>query len=423
MNDYHALLARREAMRLRDQLLSPTARPAPAAAPPRASGRTAAPAPGAYDGAADRELIIHHLTEVTPFEQLIAHLYDAMFERHPYLRKLFPESMEFQRAHLGRAFWFLIENLDRPDEVDSFCTRLGRDHRKLGVLPVHYQVFEAALLEALQRFTGGRLGDDVTDAWLRMIRRATAGMVRGAEEAIAEPAYWSAAVTHHQRRRPDLAVLRVRPSGTYPYRAGQYATLQTPLLPLTWRHYSMAGAPGPDGELEFHVRRTGPDGVSDALVNDTGVGDTLRLGPAQGTTVLGDDLGRDVLIVAGGTGWATAKALLEDLAARRPPGRSAHLFLGARTSGDLYDAQALARLENRCPWLRVVPVLDDGPGEHRSVVEAVAAYGDFSGHTAFVSGPPAMVTATAWHLTGIGVPADRVHHDPVADTTPHALMR
>ncbi|WP_235617296.1 globin domain-containing protein [Streptomyces thermolilacinus] len=426
-DDYHALLARREAMRLRDQLLAPASRGAAAHSASYASPgpRTAASAPGAYDGAADQELIVRNLGLVTPFDALIAHLYDAMFERHPYLRKLFPESMEFQRAHLGRAFWYLIENLDRPEQVDAFCTRLGRDHRKLGVLPVHYEVFKVALEEALQRYAGGRLGADVTDAWLRMVRFAAAGMVRGANEALAEPAYWTADVTRHERRGRDVAVLRVRPSAPYPYRPGQYATLQSPLLPLTWRPYSMAGAPGGDGELEFHIRRTGPDGVSDALVTDTGVGDTLRLGPAQGTTTLDGELTRDVLVVAGGTGWATAKALLEDFAARRPPGRSAHLFLGARSADDLYDAPALVRLESRCPWLRVVRVLDDGPGGsggsggsgHRSVVDAPARHGDFGGHVAYVSGPPAMVTATAWHLSALGLPPDLIRHDPVPDTS------
>lgn len=418
-DDYHALLARREAMRLRDQLLAPVSRGArgPSASYVSPAPRTAELAPDVYDGAADQELIVRNLGLVTPFDTLITHLYDAMFERHPYLRKLFPESMEFQRTHLGRAFWYLIENLDRPGEVDAFCTRLGRDHRKLGVLPVHYEVFEAALREALQRHAGGRLGGDVTEAWLRMVRLAAAGMVRGAEEALAEPAYWTADVTGHERRGRDVAVLRVRPSAPYPYRPGQYATLQTPLLPLTWRPYSIAGASGADGELEFHIRRTGPDGVSDALVTDTGVGDTLRLGPAQGTTVLDGELTRDVLVVAGGTGWATAKALLEDFAARRPPGRSAHLFVGARGADDLYDAPALDRLESRCPWLRVVRVLDDGSVgcAHGSVVDALALHGGFDGHVAYVSGPPAMVTAAAWHLAATGLPPDRVRHDPVPD--------
>ncbi|WP_374116976.1 FAD-binding oxidoreductase [Streptomyces sp. MNU76] len=50
----------------------------------------------------------------------------------------------------------------------------------------------------------------------------------------------------------------------------------------TWRPYSVACAPRPDGALEFHVRSTGPGGVSEALVARTRVGDPLRRGPALG---------------------------------------------------------------------------------------------------------------------------------------------
>ncbi|MGW7408826.1 globin domain-containing protein [Streptomyces sp. NPDC054833] len=416
-DDYHALLARREAMRLRDRLLAPAPR---AGRPQNRTGAGARRATRPYDGAVDQQLITHNLAQVTPFDELIKHLYDAMFERHPYLRQLFPESMDFQRAHLERAFWFLIEHLDHPDELAAFCARLGRDHRKLGVLPVHYEVFAEALSDALGRCARGRLSPDAEAAWLRMVRRAAEAMVEGANEALAEPAYWSATVTGHQRRRQDVAVLRVRPSEPYPCRPGQYATLQSPLLPHTWRPYSAINA---DSELEFHVRRTGPDGVSDALVTRTAVGDTLRLGPAQGTTTLDDPVSRDVLIVAGGTGWATARTLLEDLAARRSPGRSAHLFLGARSAEDLYDAAVLTRLENRCPWLRIVPVIDDGPGAsgHASVVEAVTRHGGWSGHDAYVSGPPAMVAAAVRRLTALGMPPERVHHDPVTGTVPVVL--
>ncbi|MFD0385069.1 hypothetical protein ACFQ2B_31045 [Streptomyces stramineus] len=121
---YHALLARHDAMRLRRRLLSPAQGPADAAG--------ARPAADSYDGVADQRLIVQTLELVAPLDELIAHLYDAMFTQWPFLRSLFPESMEFQRKHLEQAFRYLIENLHRPEEVTATFTRLGRDHRKLG---------------------------------------------------------------------------------------------------------------------------------------------------------------------------------------------------------------------------------------------------------------------------------------------------
>ncbi|GAA4792545.1 hypothetical protein GCM10023329_50710 [Streptomyces sanyensis] len=411
--DYHALLARQEAMHLRRSLLTAPAAPAPGRPSTRSGGPAAVADPytgGGHDSAHDQWLITRRLPLVLPLDRLIAHLYDAMFERHPYLRALFPDAMDFQRAHLERAFRYLVENLHRPALVTAYCAALGRDHRRLGVRPAHLAVFEEALAQGLRRSAGAGWTPELEAAWLRMLRCGVAAMVAGAQAAAGEPTHWNAEVTghrvHHTATGGTVAVLRVRPSEPYSHRAGQYASLQSPLLPQTWRPYALADAPRPDGELEFHVRAAGAGGVGEALALHTRTGDALRLGPARGTMTLDDaDLAeRDVLAVAAGTGWATAKALLEDLATRRIPGRAAHLLLvGARTRGDLYDAQALERLEARCPWLRVTCA---APGEdlplHRGWAEC----------TAYVSGPPSVVEDVLRTLTGRGLPAHRVHRDP-----------
>ncbi|MFI9308946.1 globin domain-containing protein [Streptomyces triculaminicus] len=412
-NDYYALLARHDAMRLRRQLLSP------GALSPRDD--SPAPAPGPDD--ADRRLIRRELPLVTPFEDLITHLYEVMFRRWPYLRSLFPESMAFQREHLARMFHYLTENLDHPDEVTATFTRLGRDHRKLGVRPAHYEAFEAALCEALRIRAGERWSAELEGAWLRMLRAAVDAMVAGADAAIGEPPSWHAVVVAHELRRPGLAVLRVRTHEAYPYRAGQYAAVESPLLPHAWRHYSMACAPRADNVVEFHVRQTGTGGVSEALVRRTGVGDTLRLGPAKGQMTLGGELTRDLLLVAGGTGLAPLKALLQEVSARPSGHRLVHLAVGARNRADLYDGDWLADLESRRPWLRVVPVLGDestirGGG---TVLDALRRQdGGWSNRTAYVSGPPAMVAATVARLTEMGLPAGRIHHDPLPHAPRHA---
>ncbi len=292
--EYDRLIARHHAMRLRRQILEPAPSfPAPSAGPSPSPGGgapdlTAAPVDG-YDGAADRRLILRDLDAVTPFADLIDRLYAYMFRRRPFLRALFPESMEFQQAHLERMFEYLIERLDRPAQLSATLTRLGRDHRKLGVRPVHYEAFEEALREAARHRAGARWSAELEGAWVRMLRFAVRSMVAGAESALTEPPYWHATVVGHERRRPDLAVLRVRTGEPYPYRAGQYGTVEHPALPHSWRQYSMGCAPRAGNEVEFHVRRTGPGGVSEALVDHTAVGDRLRLGPPRGVLMPEDD--------------------------------------------------------------------------------------------------------------------------------------
>ncbi|WP_083646627.1 globin domain-containing protein [Kitasatospora sp. CB01950] len=398
--EYDRLLARHHAMRLRRSILAPPGR---SSGPQRPSVEP--PEPG------DRDLIVRHLTPLLPFDSLIEVLYDAMFLRRPYLRRLFPESMEFQRQHLGHMFQHLIDHLDRPDELDGKLRALGADHRKLGVWPAHYEAFEEALTTAL-RVRGGRAWTgQVEAAWLRMLRFSVAAMVAGAEAASTEPPFWHGEVVGHERRRPDLAVLRVRTGEPYPYRAGQYAALESPLLPHTWRTYSVACAPREDRVLEFHVRRTSPGGLSAALVDGTGVGDQVRVGPARGELSLdgdGSDVHRDLLLIGGGTGLAPMKALVEEFAAaHRARGRRVRLVVAARGREDLYDWPAMVELAANRSWLELTPVL--GPD-----LEGLAAL--LRGHQslpglALLSGPIGMVAGARSLLLDAGVPDHRIRYD------------
>ncbi|MFE2727958.1 globin domain-containing protein [Kitasatospora sp. NPDC059327] len=413
--EYDRLIARHHAMRLRRQLLVP-ASSAPGADRPAGTAWTGAGGYGGaegHEGAADQRLILDTLGSVAPLAELIDHLYAVMFRRRPYLRALFPASMEFQEAHLARMFGHLIEHLHHPDELAATLAQLGRDHRKLGVRPVHFEAFEEAVREALRHRAGARWSEDLEAAWVRMLRFAVAAMSAGAESALAEPPYWHAVVVGHERRRPDLAVLRVRTGEPYPYRPGQYGTVEHPGLAHTWRQYSMGCAPRADNEVEFHVRRTGPGGVSEALVERTAVGDRLRLGPPRGS-LMPEDGARDLLLVAGGTGLAPMKAIVEELAGHRPRGRTVHLFVGARAAADLYDWPALSELGSRKPWLELIPVADGaaGAGAGRRLADAVGRHRDWSDHLACVSGPPGMVDEVRARLVAAGLPPARVRHDP-----------
>jgi hypothetical protein len=67
-------------------------------------------------------------------------------------------------------------------------------------------------------------------------------------------------------------------------------------------------------------------------------------------------------MVAGGTGMAPIKAVLEHLAAqdRRP---RTQVFVGGRTWEDLYDFPALRKLSYSNPWLDVIPVVETDDSE------------------------------------------------------------
>jgi NAD(P)H-flavin reductase len=164
--------------------------------------------------------------------------------------------------------------------------------------------------------------------------------------------------------------------------------------------------------------------VSTTLVRHASVGDTLLLGPARGgMSVPGGD--RDLLCVAGGTGLAPIKAIIEAAAGRRGGvARRITLFAGARRQRDLYDLPDLLRLQAACPALRVIPVLSDEyepPAAAHSagwisgaLPDVVRAHGLFEHSEAFICGPEPMVRQTALLLSA-HVPAEQIHHDPIPD--------
>jgi NAD(P)H-flavin reductase/hemoglobin-like flavoprotein len=341
--------------------------------------------------------------------------YGWLFRIAPETRDLFPVTMELQRTRLLRALVHVVQMVDRPDELTTFLRQLGRDHRKFGVVGEHYDKVGEALVGALRETAGPVLWTrEVEDAWVGAYGIVSQAMQEAAD-AERGPAVWMARVMEHRRISQDLAVVRVQTSQPVPYLAGQYVSVETPQRPRMWRSMSPANAPGPDCVLEFHVRTVPGGWVSRAIVSHARVGDVWRIGPPMGQMTL-DPRGRsDLLMVAGGTGLAPARAIIEQLVVEGTD-RKVALFVGARTWPDLYDIDSLRRSAQENPWLTVVPVVeDDGRpfgAETGTLGEVVARYGAWADREITVSGSPPMVRATVSALLDAGTPFLNIHYDP-----------
>ncbi|WP_197085167.1 globin domain-containing protein [Saccharothrix sp. ST-888] len=392
--------------------------PQPVAAAP--AGRAVEQLPTARD----IELIRSCLAVVEPVaDRATAHFYALLFLHHPEIRALFPAAMDVQRDRLFRSLLMAAQGADRPAGLTEYLTRLGRGHRKYGTLTGQYGVVGECLIAALARYCGSRWDADAELAWRRAYGLVAKVMIDAAERAAkTSPPWWQAEVVEHRLSTPDIAVLTVRPDQAYPYRAGQYTTLETPWWPRVWRNFSFATAPRPDGLLTFHVKAVQAGWVSSALVHRAAPGDVLRLGPAAGGMVLDRADGADLLCVGGGTGIAPITALVEEVAAHGSRGRSVDVFYGARQHTGLYGLDALRRLAQGNPWLTVRPVLPPEAGgvdgaESGELPETVARRGPWTDRAAFLSGPPAMVRRTTAALLRCGVPQASVHHDLEGEPT------
>ncbi|MEV5237594.1 globin domain-containing protein [Streptomyces cinnamoneus] len=389
--------------------------PPPADGPLSPSG----PAPGPRSGPApspDAVQIRRTMAEIEPIaDKVVSYFYALLFVRNPDLRALFPAAMDTQRDRLFRALLTAAEHADDTATLTAYLSQLGRGHRKYGTLPTHYPAVGECLIGALSRYAPQTWSEAAEAAWVRVYTTVSQIMIdAAAEDERTSPAWWQAEIVSHEARTPDIAVLTLRPDQPYPFLAGQYASVETPWWPRTWRNYSFSCAPRADGLLSFHVKAVPAGWVSGALVHRARPGDVIRLGPPAGSMTVDHSTDDGMLCLGGGTGIAPIKALVEDVA-RHGRSRPVEVFYGARHHDDLYDIDTMLRLQKTHPWLSVRPVVSDGPtlGLSGQLPQVVRKYGPWNAYDAFLSGPPGMVRSGVDTLVGIGIPSHRIRHDSI----------
>ncbi|HKN96126.1 MAG TPA: globin domain-containing protein [Pseudonocardiaceae bacterium] len=351
--------------------------------------------------------------------QLPLFFYSTLFLDNPPLREMFPPAMAGQRDKLVAALGNVVSNIDQVDTVIPMVQQLGRDHRKFGVIAEHYPAVGNALMAALEYFLGDQWTPELAADWSEAYGLVAKVMVDAANAAAeTTPPWWEAEIVAHERRTLNIAVLTLRTNPRMDYLPGQSIAVQTVVRPQMWRYYSPANSPRSDDTMELHVRLVDGGAVSSALVQAVGVGDVLRLGAPIGRDLVVDHP-RDLLLIAGGTGLAPFKSLV-DHAANEQSRRRIRLFVGARTRRDFYDMTALQDYARRLPGLRVVPVTSEDPefsGERGRVADVAIQHGIWPNEEIYLCGSPEMVTNSLAALRAAGVPDDRVHHEEFAGTS------
>jgi CDP-4-dehydro-6-deoxyglucose reductase, E3 len=209
--------------------------------------------------------------------------------------------------------------------------------------------------------------------------------------------------------------LRLPASQEFKYLAGQYIDIL--MRDGRRRSFSMASRPQLGQDLELHIRHV-PGGHFSARVFDSmKVKDLMRFQGPFGTFFLRDDSERAAILMAGGTGLAPIKALLEQAIAAQSP-RTFHLFWGVRQRRDLYYHELLEDWAARHEALTYTPVLsepdagDGWAGETGFVHDAVLRhYGDLAAHEVYACGPPVMIDAAKKHFVAHGLNPERLFYD------------
>jgi NAD(P)H-flavin reductase/hemoglobin-like flavoprotein len=357
-------------------------------------------------------------------DEVPLYFYSTLFLLNPEVRQLFPLSMAGQRDRLVTALGHVVSSVDDTEAVLAFTRQLGRDHRKFNVVEDHYPLVGKALLATLAHFLGSDWTPGLARDWEAAYKLVAGTMIEGARQvASVEPPWWQAEIKAHERRGIDIAVLTVAPYPQLNYTAGESVAVCTDLRPNLWRYYSPANAPREDGTIDLHVRLVPGGPVSTALVQLVEVGDVVRLGAPIGAGLgLKPTSTADLVLIAGGTGLAPLKAIVEQVsldAHHTGLTRQVRLYVGVRTARELYDLPALHGYAQECHWLQVIPVLSaDVPNRNAEggfAVDAALRHGIGPGHEVYVCGTPDMVNGSIARLKHAGVADARIFREQFTD--------
>lgn len=212
---------------------------------------------------------------------------------------------------------------------------------------------------------------------------------------------YRARVTAMERLAPDVArlMLRVEEGGELRWHAGQYVNIL--LEDGAKRAFSFAAAPGKGGDIELHVRRIEGGRFTPRVFSTMKVGDRLDFEGPLGAFHLREEGGKPILFVAGSTGFAPVKSMLEHAFATGIARRMV-LYWGVRRPEDLYARELAEGWARDHPNFTFVPVLSEPRPEdawrgrtglvHEAVLED---FPDLSSHQVYACGSVRMVEAVA----------------------------
>jgi CDP-4-dehydro-6-deoxyglucose reductase, E3 len=212
----------------------------------------------------------------------------------------------------------------------------------------------------------------------------------------------------------DVAIVTLQPppTATIRFRPGQYICVVGQDGRL--HPFSIANAPRTDGTLELHVGRI-PNGRFTSFVHEELCPrDIVRFEGPFGEFGFSDAVQRPAILLAGGTGIAPIKAMLEGLK-HATPKRELYLYWGSRRPEGFYAAGMIPAFE----CVRATPVLSESldadrwPGRiglvHRAVLED---FPDLSSFDVYACGSPRLIEAAFYDFTHVAaLPPERFFDD------------
>ena len=199
------------------------------------------------------------------------------------------------------------------------------------------------------------------------------------------------------------------------FMAGQY--IEFLLKDGKRRAFSLANAPHADSLLEMHLRLI-PGGVfTEYVFNEMPDKAILRIEGPFGSFYYHDDSDKPMIMVAGGTGFAPIKGIVEHMLHNNIK-REVTIYWGAKAGADLYMPELPEAWSKEYPHIKFIPVLSDALPQdnwqgrtglvHQAVLDDIA---DLSAYEVYCCGAPAMVEVAHVSFLQAGLPEYAFYSD------------
>lgn len=114
---------------------------------------------------------------------VVDRIFDALISDQPSTGAVFKNiDMRRLKQNFLNAMVFIVDNIDKPDQLKPYLQDLGARHVQYGVKAAYFPVFGKALIGSLQSFFKSKWTDEINQQWEEAFLLITESMLEGANE-------------------------------------------------------------------------------------------------------------------------------------------------------------------------------------------------------------------------------------------------
>lgn len=209
----------------------------------------------------------------------------------------------------------------------------------------------------------------------------------------------------------DIVVIRFRfpPTAKFDYLPGQYVDLN---FKGVKRSYSIANAKRESKELELHIRKVPNGQMSELIFGELKDNQLMRIEGPKGTFFLRDST-KPLILLAGGTGVAPVKAIVEELI-KNEDSREVYIYWGMPSSEGFYleSLDTIAKEKSNIHYIPVLSGNGDWNGRKGFVHQAVCEdFNSLEQYDVYACGSPLMIDTARNDFSEKGLPLDNFYSD------------